>query len=177
MSDVGSLLRGKSPPEKKEGVIYARVSSSKQKEDLERQVAELKRAYPSYTVYSDIGSGLNYHRPKFDALLDRVYKGTVGEIVVAYRDRLCRYGFELVEKLCKQNNTKIVVHNQRECPETPTDELAQDLLAICNYFVAKNNGRRGGRRRTTKINQNQIGSVSGVESAIEKVDGDSKMDL
>ncbi len=90
----------------KEKVIYARVSSSKQKADLDRQVEELKCSYPEHVVYKDIGSGLNYKRQRFTALLERVYRGVVSEIIVAYRDRLCRYGFELVQSLCSFHGTK-----------------------------------------------------------------------
>ena len=148
---------------KKESFIYARVSSSKQTEDLERQVKTLQEAYPNHKTYKDIGSGLNYKRKNFETLLELVHGGNVEEIVVSYRDRLCRYGFELVESLCKFHDTKIVVHNKPET-EGSQQELSEDLLAVCNFFVARNNGRRGGRnKKKHKIQENKIEPDTRVE--------------
>ena len=160
--------------EKKERYIYARVSSSKQSGDLRRQVAKLQESYPDHQTLKDIGSGLNYKRKNFEALLGRVHSGNVQEIVVSYRDRLCRYGFELFESLCKHHGTKIVVQNQ---PETQgsQQELAEDLLAVCNFFVARNNGYRGGKAKKHKrceSQKDQAESVAGVETSSTDVDGD-----
>lgn len=145
-------------------IIYARVSSSKQAQDLDRQVAMLQEAFPKYKVIKDIGSGLNYNRPGFKRLLEHVHRGEVEEVVVAYRDRLCRYGFELVEFLCTKAGTKIVVHSKGEAA-SDSEELAQDLLAVCNYFVAKNNGRRAAqnrkrKRKGTELQKDKDGSLN-----------------
>ena len=164
---------------KKERYIYARVSSSKQAGDLKRQVADLQENYPDHKTLKDIGSGLNYKRKNFKALLGRVHTGNVEEIVVSYRDRLCRYGFELFESLCKFHDTKIVVHNKSE-GEGSQQELSEDLLAVCNFFVARNNGYRGGKNkkhRRCESQKNQAGSVAGVETPAPQVDGDREVDV
>ena len=83
--------------QEKTKIIYARVSSNHQKEDLQRQIHDLQAAYPDHELISDIGSGLNYHRKGFQRLLERVHEGAVDEVVVAHKDRLCRYGIELLE--------------------------------------------------------------------------------
>lgn len=128
-------------------IIYARVSSQHQKADLERQIQDLKQAYPNYAVIKDIASGINWKRPGLLSLLEQVSRGAVEEIVVAYRDRLCRFGLELLEWIFKKYEVRLVVHNKVEMSPDPTSELAEDLLAIANYFVAKNNGKRAGEKR------------------------------
>lgn len=157
--------------EEKKRVIYARVSSSKQREDLERQVQALKERYPNHVVYKDIGSGLNFRRKRFEAVLDGIFREVIGEVVVSYKDRLCRYGFELFELFCKHHGAKIVVSNNREKPDNH-GELAEDLLAVCNFFVARNNGRRSHQRKKT-----EAVSIADVEEDPEEVDGYCEMDL
>lgn len=99
---------------------------------------------------------------------------------MSYRDWLRRYGFELVQKLCEFHDTKIVVHHNPET-EGSEQELSEDLLAVCNFFVARNNGRRGGRNtkkgKRCEGKKDQAGSVPGVEGAVEEVDGDGEMDV
>ncbi len=133
--------------------IYARVSSNHQKEDLQRQIQDLQAAYPGHELIQDIGSGLNYHRKGFQRLLERVHEGTVDEVVVTHKDRLCRYGVELLEWLFTKTGTKLVVHCRDYQEVDPSRELADDLLAVCNFFVARNNGRRASdnRKRRKRI--------------------------
>ena len=141
---VDQLFGGTTGP-KKAKLCYARVSSSKQQADLERQITDLKRTFPDHEIISEVGSGLNYNRPKFKALLDRVYRGTVEEVCVAHKDRMCRYGLELVEFIFQRSDTKLVVQMQET--GDPQAELAEDLLAIVTYFTAKNNGQRSAKKR------------------------------
>jgi len=130
-------------------VCYARVSCSHQQADLERQIECLRQQCPRHEVISDIGSGLNYKRRGFSALLERVHAGTVGEVVVAHQDRLCRYGIELVEFLFEKTGTKLVVLDKTMDTSNASrqQELADDLLAVCNFFVAKHNGQRAAENR------------------------------
>ena len=95
---------------------------------------------PKITI-TDIASGLNWKRNGLRSLLELVYKGTVKKIVVAYKDRLARFGFELLEWIFKQHETELVVLNQNS-GTSDESELQQDLLSIVNVFVARHNGAR-----------------------------------
>lgn len=128
---------------KKKKIIYARVSSSKQKEDLQRQIEMLRRNYPNHEVYSDVGSGLNYKRKGFISILELSLQGNVEEVVVAHRDRLCRFGFEFFEWFFKQTRGKLLVHSKDEMqPKSREQELAEDLLSIVTVFAARHHGKR-----------------------------------
>lgn len=131
--------------------IYVRVSSYKQRDDMERQKTFLSTQFPSHIIISDIGSGLNFKRSGFISLLEQIQTKSVGQIVVASRDRLCRFGFELVEILCQQHGSEILVleHNDK----SPEGELAADLLDIIQVFCCRRNGKR---RYTNKMSQNKI---------------------
>ena len=133
----------------KENYCYARVSSSHQKEDLERQAESLQLQFPHHKIVKEVGSGLNWNRKGLRTILEQIVKRNVGEIVVAHKDRLCRFGFELLEWLCKEFGCKIVVLD--ETTETnPEIELSKDVLAIINFFTAKNNGMRSAANRRKK---------------------------
>ncbi|MEQ9236988.1 IS607 family transposase [Coleofasciculus sp. E2-BRE-01] len=109
-------------------ICYCRVSSSKQRDDLARQVAYMQSLYPQAEIVKDIGSGLNFKRKGLRSLLDRLLRGDKLTIVVACKDRLCRFGFELIQYLVEQNGGSIVVLDQTVyCPQS---ELTQDLLSI-----------------------------------------------
>lgn len=154
-SDIESTFKSPSKPRIK--VCYARVSSEKQKEDLDRQIQFLQNSFPHHQIFHDIGSGLNWKRKGFTSLLDKVYDKLIEEIVVSYRDRLCRFGFELIEWICEKSGTKIVVLNTPVCSElregeSHTSELAEDLLAITTVFVARNNGLRSASNRRNRRN-------------------------
>lgn len=131
--------------DKRVNLIYARVSSSAQKEDLKRQVRALKQAYRNHTVYKDVGSGLNYKRKQFSRLLDLVLQGAVRQVVVAHRDRLGRFAVDLCEKIFSSSNTELIV--AETSPFHSEHELRDDLLASVTYFVAQNNGRRSAEHR------------------------------
>lgn len=142
-------------------MCYARVSSHHQAEDLQRQISDLQQAYPHHEVISDICSGLNFKRKGFTTLLERMYSGEIDEVVVMHRDRLCRYGIEFVQWLFNKKQVRLVVHGQSEASETR--ELADDLLAITNVFVARHNGRRAAaNKRARKLNKT-AGSGSGSD--------------
>ena len=121
-------------------ICYCRVSSNKQKDDLHRQVAYMQSVYPEAEIVQDVGSGLNFNRKGLRSLLDRLMRGDQLEIVVACRDRLARFGFELIEYLAERNGGKIVVLDSSEhCPES---ELVQDILAIIQIFSCRLHGLR-----------------------------------
>lgn len=146
----------------KKKYIYARVSSNHQKQDLERQVNELTQAYPDHEVITDIGSGINFKRKGLETILEHVLKEMVQEVVVAYKDRLCRFGYDLIDFIFRKTNTTLLVHSKRDDIQEFKDdqkELAEDLLAITTVFVARNNGRRSAinkkRRHKLQITENQ----------------------
>ncbi|EDZ92785.1 MULTISPECIES: IS607 family transposase [Limnospira] len=121
-------------------IAYARVSSRGQKADLARQVAKLLEVYPNAELVTDIASGLNFQRKGLRAIWERVRQGDVGFIVVAHKDRLARFGFDLISWLCEQDGTKIVVLKQDGL--SPERELVEDILAIVHIFSCRLDGLR-----------------------------------
>lgn len=128
-------------------MLYARVrsrsaggASHAQKPDLERQIAKLVSLYPGAEVVGEIGGGLNFQRPRFFALLERVGAGDVGTIVVAHQDRLCRFGFDLIAWYCRQHGCEILVLDDQSL--SPPQELVEDILAILHCFSSRLYGLR-----------------------------------
>jgi putative resolvase len=123
-------------------ICYCRVSSNKQKEDLERQIKYMKQLYPNHIIIKDIGSGLNFKRKGLQKIIDYGIKGELNELVIAYKDRLARFGYDLINNIIeKYSNGKIIIINQSE-ETTPTEEIVKDILSIMNVYVAKINGLR-----------------------------------
>lgn len=131
---------------------YARVSSAKQHDDLERQCAYLQQHYPEHRLYRDTGSGLNFKRPQFLALLEQVHAGLVREIVVADKERLCRFGWELVEWILDKAGTRLVVHRPPDWTSDTNDnpdvnhELSDDIISVITFFTARHYGQRSVER-------------------------------
>lgn len=121
-------------------ICYARVSSRHQSNDLPRQKEYLQGLYPSAEVITDIGSGLNFKRKGLLSILERLMRGDKLTIVVAHKDRLARFGFDLIRYLVEFNGGKIVVLDQSAY--SPQQELVSDLLAIITVFGARVNGLR-----------------------------------
>lgn len=123
-------------------ICYTRVSTVNQKDDLERQKSLLKLKYSNYIFIEDIGSGLNLNKRGINKIIHLAIQGKVNELVVAYKDRLTRFGFELIEEIIKKySNGKITILNRKEETD-PQDELVKDVMAIMNVYVAKMNGLR-----------------------------------
>lgn len=129
----------------RENFIYARVSSSKQKKDLERQVKFLKSKYKDYTVITDIGSGANFNRKGLQLLMGKVIKNNVGTIAIAYKDRLSRFGYDFFEWLCCKFGTRISVEKNKS--RNAEQELAEDIVTIITHFSAKYHGSRNYTKR------------------------------
>jgi predicted site-specific integrase-resolvase len=126
----------------KKKICYCRVSSNKQKGDLTRQIEDMKKHYPNHIVITDIASGLNYKRKGLLEIIDMAIKNEIDELVIAYRDRLTRFGFEMIEYILeKYSKAKIRVLNTEE-EKTPIVEISKDILSIMNVYVAKINGLR-----------------------------------
>jgi predicted site-specific integrase-resolvase len=155
--DVESYIRGDSI--RTPTICYCRVSSSKQRDDLDRQIAYMQSLYPEAEIIKDIGSGLNFKRKGLRSLLDRLLQGNKFILVVACRDRLARFGFELVQYMVEQNGGQIVVLDKTvHCPQS---ELTQDLLSILHVFSCRMHGLR---KYSKKIKED----LSEIESCTEK---------
>jgi excisionase family DNA binding protein len=123
-------------------ICYVRVSTANQKDDLERQKNLLKAKYSNYTFIEDIGSGLNLNKRGINKIIHLAIQGKVNELIVAYKDRLTRFGFELIEEIItKYSKGKIIILNKRQDTD-PQEELVKDVMAIMNVYVAKMNGLR-----------------------------------
>lgn len=127
--------------DKRKSFIYARVSSSKQKDDLQRQISYLQERFPNHEVISDIGSGINFKRKGLIKLLECLLAGNIKEVVVAHKDRLCRFGFELFEYVFRKHGSILTILEDKGGKNSP-GELADDLLSIITVFTAKYYGSR-----------------------------------
>lgn len=129
------------PSSAKKKVCYARVSSRAQKSDLQNQTNYLKSIYPEHEIITDYASGLNFNRKGLKTILDYAYKGELQEVVVTHKDRLCRFGFELIQYVLQsQSGAEIVVLGKYDT--TPEYELSCDLLSIITVFSARMHGLR-----------------------------------
>ncbi|MEO1183374.1 MAG: IS607 family transposase, partial [Cyanobacteria bacterium J06636_27] len=97
-----------------ETILYARVSTNTQKDDLKTQIEYLGKHYPGSRCISEMGSGLNFKRKKFLKLMESVSKREVSKIVVAHKERLVRFGFDFIEWFCNLHGCEIAVHNRQK---------------------------------------------------------------
>lgn len=145
-SFLGIKLTGKEPSRI---IIYGRVSSNNQKADLENQVSILTEfaginRLSNYELVKEIGGGLNFKRPNFLEIFDAISRYEVKTLLIAHKDRLCRFGFDLVEYHCKTHGCEIVILNQEKL--SPETEMIQDLLAIVHCFSSRLYGLRNYRK-------------------------------
>ena len=140
-------LRGITPrtPIDRATICYARVSSHDQKEDLIRQIAVLESFCAAhgwtYEVLQDLGSGLNYQKKGLKKLIKALCSGAVNRLVITHKDRLMRFGAELIFSLCESFGTEVVMINAKE-EATFEDDLVQDVLEIITVFSARLYGAR-----------------------------------
>jgi excisionase family DNA binding protein len=131
-----------------ETICYCRVSSYKQKDDLARQVEFMAERYPDARIVKDISSGLSFKRKGLRSILESAISGDKLEVVVAYKDRLARWGFDLIKWIIERNSGRIVVLNKIEL--SPESELTQDLLAILHVFSCRMHGLRSYKNKIAK---------------------------
>ncbi|WP_056938427.1 IS607 family transposase, partial [Ligilactobacillus hayakitensis] len=136
---------GQSIRDKRKNVAYARVSTNGQKYDLKNQIDFIRQYVNAKGVIldeaiSDIGSGLNYNRKKWNNLLEDVMNNKVDTIYITYKDRFIRFGYEWFERLCNMHNTKIVVLNNVNT--SPTQEMVDDIMSIIHVFSSRLYGLR-----------------------------------
>ncbi len=128
--------------------IYARVSTSKQKKDLQNQIDGLKKFIVSNGnivnnefIFSDIASGMNENRENLNKLISEIIKGTVSKVVISNRDRLTRFGFGYFKNLFEKYDVEIIEVNMTN-EQTFEQELTSDLIAIIHHFSMKFYGKR-----------------------------------
>jgi putative resolvase len=142
--------KGLSSQIQKTTFAYARVSSHDQKADLERQSTLLELYCTQhgwrFEIISDLGSGMNYHKKGLKKLLHSILAGTVERLVLTHKDRLLRFGAELVFSLCELQGVEIVIINQGSEPSFE-EELAQDVLEIITVFSARLYGSRSRKNK------------------------------
>lgn len=127
----------------KVNICYIRVSTIAQKNDLNRQRQYMTKKYPDYEIIEDIGSGINFNRKGLRKIINMAIEGKINKLIVAYKDRLTRFGFELIEDLVKNySNGEIIIINESDDKKEPKDELVEDVLQILNVYTAKMNGLR-----------------------------------
>lgn len=144
-----NLLHGIGDKDRKT-IAYARVLSHDQKEDLHRQIQVLetycaKQGW-TYEIINDLGSGMNYHKKGLKQLLDGILENQIGRLVLTHKDRLLRFGAELVFALCEARNVEIIIINQGENLSFE-EELAQDVLEIITVFSARLYGSRSKKNK------------------------------
>ena len=123
-------------------ICYIRVSTVGQKDNLEHQREFMKNKFPDYMIIEDIGSGINFNRKGLRKIIKLAIANKINKLAVAYKDRLTRFGFELIEDLIKEySNGKIIIVNDKKDKE-PKEELVDDVLQILNIYTAKINGMR-----------------------------------
>lgn len=144
-------------------VAYARVSSHDQREDLVRQVALLESFCAAngwtYEAIQDLGSGLNYRKKGLRLLIRRICSGEVGRLVITHKDRLLRFGSDLVFSLCEHFGTEVVIVNASE-ESSFEDELVPDVLEILAVFSARLYGSRSPKNKSM---------VAALKAAAEEV--------
>ena len=138
-------------------VLYARVSGRGQFSELERQSANLQSRYPDGELISDIGSGLNFKRKGFKTILDRYLSGDKLCVVVAHKDRLARFGFELIRHIVEYNSGSVVVLSDDK--SSPENELVKDIIAITTVFSARIHGLR---KYANQIKKDQVDTNGGA---------------
>jgi excisionase family DNA binding protein len=145
-------------------INYARVSSHDQKEDLVRQ-AQVLEAFSAtngwqFETIQDLGSGLNYQKKGLQKLLKRIIQGDVGRLVLTHKDRLLRFGAELVFAVCEEFETEVVIINKSNEEVTFEQELVQDMLELITVFSARLYGKRS--KKNKKL-------IDGMTQAVKEV--------
>ena len=147
--DIDSVLNNSDINDNRLNVIYARVSNTKQHNDLLNQI-ELVKSYcitngiKISKVYQDIASGINENRKDFNILINDVISGKIKNIYISFKDRLTRFGFDYFKNLFQKYNVNIVILDElEESNKTFQDELTEDLISIIHHFSMKLYSNRG----------------------------------
>ena len=161
LDEIRRVLLGKKRRERKarpsRALVYARVSSHDQKDDLVRQQEKLEnyckvQKLVLVSSHKDIGSGLNARRKGLLQVLKKISRGGISQLVINYRNRLTRFGFEYLEHFCQQFATEIVIISQdKKVERSMEQELVEDLVAIISSFSGRMHGMRSTKKRKKKL--------------------------
>ena len=164
LSEIRRVLLGRKRSEyqtrKRGTLVYARVSSHDQKDDLARQKDKLMEyckegGFGNISAYTDITSGLNARRKGLLRVLKKVSRGQTARLVITYRDRLTRFGYEYLEHFCNQFGCRIIAISENNKVKKPMqEELVEDLVAIITSFSGRLHGMRSAERRRKKQGEN-----------------------
>lgn len=144
------LKNSRTPQREEKVVAYCRVSTKSQKDELEKQVENVKsymyaKGY-SFEVITDIGSGINYENKGLQELISLINSNQVTKVVILHKDRLVQFGFELIQLLCDLHDVKIEIIDNSE--RSGEEELTDDLIEIITVFADKLYGSRSKKTRT-----------------------------
>ena len=154
-----NTLLNRVPQRERVAIAYLRVSSQAQKPDVANQKEALEKFCLAKGIsidawISEIGGGLNFKRPQFTELADRILRGEIATLVIAHKDRLARFGYDLLVHLCKTHECQIVVLNTESL--SPEQEMVQDLMTMTQCFSARLDGLRNSRKAVQKaLNDDQ----------------------
>lgn len=147
-------------------ICYCRVSSYGQKRELENQIEYMRNKYPGWLIYSDIGSGLNWKRHSLKTILRQCVQGDVSTVCVAHKDRLARFGYDILEYIMGQCGVKLLCDHE-EAHTSREKELVDDILSIVTVFSARIHGQRHYKKDT----EGDIASNKRSRDQIEAMDG------
>ena len=155
--DVAKALRVQVSNPAKKVVIYCRVSSPSQKDDLENQVEYLSnfangRGYV-FEVVKEVGGSMNMNRPKFMKIVNGIIDGSVGTLIIAHKDRLARFGFDLVQNLADSYGCEIIVTNTENL--SPQQEMVEDLMAIVHTYSCRLYGLRRYKKASDLLGEDE----------------------
>lgn len=137
---------------KRKTYIYARVSTTKQKKDLENQIDMLKQfcfsnGYEVSKVYSDIASGISFEKRKdFFKMLDDIISGKVERVIISYKDRLSRVGYELFYYLFKKYNCEIIVMSEVGSEKLDSEEIFEEIISLLHCYSMRLYSKRKGQK-------------------------------
>ena len=163
LNTINTSLIHKPSTSTRKTILYARVSTHGQKEDLIKQIEVLKlfataKGY-QYTIYDDLGSGLNYKRKNFVNLLNMIMDNEVEHIIITHKDRLMRFGYDMFYSLIKHYNVKLTCINQDEEKVDDNKEFVDDVLGIITHFSAKLYGKRSHKNKQILTENSKLFNV------------------
>ena len=159
ISDLKHLINEKEDKKEKYNVLYSRVSSLGQKQDLTYQKEILKQyseenGIKNIKEISDLGSGINFQKKGLKELIKLILNSEIETIYLTHKDRLLRFGTELIISICEEFNTKIKFLDKKE--ESFEEKLSKDVIEILTVFSSRLYGKRSHKNKNTLLNSSQI---------------------